>query len=148
MFHFGGKCGRFASKICDKFSEIFLKCVLENFGITAGIFMTPLRIFRIATFFAKIRENYTVRNIKTFDISSSKIFHNFLYYIVKKYSMCNCVCYSRSGVLNLFCLVYPLPNKKNEIYPHFVGGPQISSSFAVISKKRSPIRRTTKFYDH
>ena len=55
---------------------------------------------------------------------------------------------SKAGILTLFCLVYPLPNKKNEIYAHFVGGPQISSSFALISKTRSPVGRTTKFYDH
>ena len=37
---------------------------------------------------------------------------------------------------NLFGLVYPLPNKKSKIYLEFLGGPQISSSFVVISKKK------------
>ena len=48
-------------------------CALENFGFSAGIFMSPLRIFRFATIFAKIMENYAGRNI-----SSRIIFHNFL----------------------------------------------------------------------
>ena len=66
MFHSGRKRVRFASKICDRFSGIFLKCAFENFGISAGIFMSPLEIFGIATIFAKARENYSGKNIKTF----------------------------------------------------------------------------------
>ena len=30
---------------------------------------------------------------------------------------------SRTGILNLFCLVYPLPNENTIIYPNFLTGP-------------------------
>ena len=60
---------------------------------------------------------------------------------------------------NLFCFVYPWPNKKSIIYPHllsffvsfppcqrnFLGVPHISSSFAVISKKKVSRPETTFF---
>ena len=57
-------------KICVKNMRQFFQDISEMyvkiFEISAGIFMSPIRIFRIETIFAKIRENYTERNIKTF----------------------------------------------------------------------------------
>ena len=53
-------------KCATNFPEFFLKCALKIFGISVGIFMSPPRIFRIATIFAKVTENYAGRNIKTF----------------------------------------------------------------------------------
>ena len=69
IFYSGRKCVRFASKMYDRSFGIFLKYELKIFGISAGIFTSPLRLFRIATIFAKIMENYPFFSI---------IFHNFL----------------------------------------------------------------------
>ena len=42
----------------------------------------------------------------------------------------------RTVVLNLFSLVYPLPNENCVIYPHLISSRQIYGSLTVISKKR------------
>ena len=47
---------------------------------------------------------------------------------------------------NHFGLVYAVPNEKSEIYHDFLGGPQISSTFAVISKKKKVFRPETTIF--
>ena len=48
------------------------------------------------------------------------------------FTPCQIKKYNLPPSFNLFELVYPLPNEKSEIYPHFLGGPQTSLNFAVI----------------
>ena len=59
------------------FRNISEMCVWK-FWISADIFMSPRRIFRVETIFAKIRENYAGRNIKTFWYFFQQNFPNFL----------------------------------------------------------------------
>ena len=64
--------------MCDKFSGIFLKCALENFGISSGVFMSPREYFESRQFSRKLWKIMLEEISKLFDIFSSIIFHNFL----------------------------------------------------------------------
>ena len=80
------------------------------------------------------------------NVSHGAFFIDVVHYIFRSLS-------SRPGVLNLFCLVYPLAKDLSIIYPHLNRGPRkftltltTSTALVVISKKKSSsVREVANF---